>query len=401
MPDIPHYSPDFSSDSFQQDIYSIYRHMLESLPVFSNDEGIVYLTRHAHVCRLLSDKSFKRRPIRQGCSPFTSDQREPTPTEEMINHWMLFMDPPRHDIVRKAFMTMFTAKNISSLEPRIREQVRELIDALPESGPMELVQQLAFPLPVLVIADILGVPKSDQEQFQAWSAILTRALDDATEEGLRRGDSVTSDFRQYFEDLVSNPESLPDYCLVRSLIEDRDCGLTTDELLYGFVLLLWAGQETTKNLISNGILLLSQFPEQQKYLVQQPELVNTAVEEIVRFECPIQKLSRWAHADVQFDDYTVPAGTMVTALVGAANRDETVFDDPDSFDIRRRKSRHIAFGSGFHHCLGALLARTESRIVFQQLAPLLPELTETGHSWRNISAFRSLGELHMDRRAPC
>jgi len=401
MPDIPQHSPDFSSDSFQQDIYSIYRHMLESLPVFSNDEGIVYLTRHAHVSRLISDKSFKRRPLEQGCSPFTSDQREPTPTEEMINHWMLFMDPPRHDIVRKAFMAMFTANNIRSLEPRIRKQVRELIDALPESGQVELVRQLAFPLPVRVIADILGVPKSDQEQFQAWSAVLTRALDDATEEGLRQGDAVTRDFRLYFEDLVSNPEALPDYCLVRSLIEDRDCGLTADELLYGFVLLLWAGHETTKNLISNGILLLSQFPQQQRLLTPQPELVNMAIEEMLRFECPIQKLSRWAHEDVQFDDYTVPAGTMVTALVGAANRDQTIFVDPDGFDITRKKSRHLAFGTGFHHCLGALLARTEGRIVFEELAPLLPELTETSHTWRNISAFRSLGELHMDRRAAC
>lgn len=402
MKHIPHdLTPDFASEDFQEDLYLHYQHYLQETPVFRSNEGVVYLARYSDCVELLSNNSFRRSPPAGGCNPFSGSRRLQTPLEAMISHWMLFMDPPRHDVVRKAFMQPFTAKSIRQLEPMISQQARQLIDALPQQGIVELLENFAFPLPVFVIAEMLGVPQCDVEQFRTWSVQLTIALDAGNEEDIRKGAEVSLVLRTYFTDLLRERHAMPQHCLINTLANDPGLNLSADELLYGCVFLLWAGHETTKNLIANGIQILAERPAELVRLQLHPELMESAVEEMLRFDSPVQKVSRWTHEDAVFGDYAVPQGTLVTALIGAANRDAGVFDQPDTFDIRRAKNRHIAFGTGLHHCLGALLARVEARIAFGELVPRLRQLEPVQHQWRTYSAFRSLESLSVQMTQVC
>lgn len=384
-------TPDFSSEAYQRDLYRHYSIYLRETPVFRSDEGIVYLTHYNDCMELLGHDSFRRLPPAGGCSPFSEAQRAQTPFETMISNWMLFMDPPRHDVVRKAFMQPFTAKSVHQYEPLIHRIAGQLLDELPQEGTVEFIQSYAFPLSVLVIADILGVPQRDREQFRSWSILLAKALDTCREEDILKGAEVSLTLRGYFSDLLRERHTLPQNSLLNAVADDGS--LTEDERLYGCVFLLWAGHETTKILISNGILILAERPADLARLQQQPALMESAVEEMLRFESPLQKLSRWAHADFMFGEYFVPQGTLLTALIGAANRDPAVFSPPDEFDMRRTPNRHIAFGPGSHHCLGATLARCEARIALGALVSRLRCLEPVQHRWRTYSAFRSLESL--------
>lgn len=390
-------SPDFASHEFQNNLYQHYRHYLQEKPVFRSDEGILYLTRYDDCVELLSNKKFGRTPPAGGCNPFAATRREPTPLEDMINHWMVFMDPPRHDIVRKTFASAFTTRSIAQTEAFIRRHAKRLLDALPQQGTVDVLHDFAFPLPVLVIIEILGVPLEDAELFNAWSAQLTRALDQCTDESLREGAQVAGELKRYFADMLqSHPKAL-----LQSLGTGQQCPLTADELVYGFVFLLFSGHETTKNLIANGILLLAQHPNCWQLLQDHPEAIDLAVEEMLRFDSPIQKISRWTYEDCLFGDYAVSGGTLITALIGAANRDANLFVDPNTFDVGRKKNRHIAFGTGIHHCLGAMLSRIEGRIAFAELIPRLRKLEPAQYEWRTFSAFRSMDRLSINVEFAC
>lgn len=388
-------NPDFTSKAFQYDLYRHYGSYLKETPVFRSDEGVVYLTRYADCVALLSDDSFRRSPPAGGCNPFSETKREQSPLEAMISHWMLFMDPPRHDVVRKAFMPLLTAKSVRQCEPLIHRITAQLIDELPQDGQIEFLQCFAFPLPIMVIADILGVPQQDVEQFRIWSLQLTLALDAGNEDDINKGAAASLALKDYFSDMLRKRHTLPRHSLLSTLSTGEAGSLTEDELLYGCAFLLWAGHETTKVLLSNGLLTLAVRPVDLADVQKQPELMDSALEEILRFESPIQKISRWAHADFMFGDYLIPQGTLVTTLIGAANRDPAMFSQPNDFDIRRNRNRHIAFGTGIHHCLGAALARSEARIALGALLPRLRQLELVQHEWRTYSAFRSLDSLHV------
>lgn len=397
---LPPHSPRFSSHEYQAMLYEYYKSYLHDTPVFCSEDGSVYVTRYADCLQLLNSPSCKREAPNGG-GPFNPSATPSSALEKMIRHWMVFMDPPRHDLVRKAFASAFLAKPISRMEPMIRARVRQLLELWPATGNVDVIQKLAFPLPVMVIADILGVPEQDGMRFQSWALQLTEALDTADEVSIHRGKDVALELKAYFEHLIAARNKLPEHCLINTVENATDCKLTAEEYVYGYAFLLWAGHETTKNLIANGILTLIQHPAQLAKLQQDPALLESAIEEILRYECPVQKLSRWTHEDVSFGEYLVPAGTLVTALIGAANRDPATFEHPDQLDITRSKNRHIAFGTGIHHCLGALLARTEARIVLGELLPGLQHLTVTDYQWRNFSAFRSLERLNLNVGLSC
>ena len=402
MKNTPHdLTPDFASQQFQHDLYQHYGSYLKSSPVFRSDEGVVYLTRHADCVELLGNDSFRRTPPAGGCNPFSETKREQSPLEVMIGHWMVYMDPPRHDVVRKAFTPFFTAKPLRQLEPIIQRTAAQLVEALPLDGAVEFLESYAFPLPVMVIADILGVPQQDMEQFRIWSLQLTRALDAGNEDDLLQGAAVSLALKDYFSGMLRERHSLPAHSLLRTLTTGDGDSLTEDELLYGCAFLLWAGHETTKNLIASGILILAERPADLAALQQQPELIDGALEEMLRFESPVQKLSRWAHADCMFGDTFVAQGTLLTALIGAANRDPVVFSQPDDFDLQRVRNRHIAFGTGIHHCLGAALSRCEARFALGALLPRLRHLELAQHEWRTYSAFRSMESLHVKIQQAC
>lgn len=389
-------SPDFGPAGIHADLYRHYREFLRDTPVFRSDDGTVYLTRHADVMQLFTDARLRRSPPGGGSNPFSAARRESTPLEAMISHWLVYMDPPRHDDIRAVLNRAFTIKYLDQQTGRIRAIAADLLAALPGQGPAELVGAFAFQLPVQVIAGLLGVPAGDREMFREWSADITRAVDTGGEAELAEGAAASLAFRDYIAGLIDAGRDTPWTGLLGDMITAHDAGLLTrDELIYSFAFLIWAGHETTRNLISNGAVLLADHPQAWATLQSSPAGLDAAVEEMLRYDSPVQKLSRWTHDNVDFGGYRVPKGTLVTGLVGAANRDPTVFSDPDRFIIDRAPNRHLAFGKGIHHCIGASLARLEGRIAFELLLQRYRGLEVTDYRWRPYSAFRSMEYLNV------
>lgn len=390
----PLHDPAFGSEAYQVDLYAHYREYLTERPVFRNSEGVVYVTRHADCTTLLGGKQFKRVPPGGG-SPFGHAHDDPSAIDRMIRHWMIFMDPPRHDIVRKAFALPFAPAAVERLEPFIREKIVSLLEGLPNEGEVELLDSFSFPIPILVVAEILGVPTNDLRLFQQWSAQLTRALDSATPETFEQGTETATALNRYFGDLLKDADKLPEHCLIRMLRDDPEHRLSSEEIISGLIFILLSGHETTKNLISNGLLLLAQHPASLRALRANPAGIATAVEEVLRYDTPTQKFGRWTHEEAEFGGFTIPTGTFMTAMMGAANRDPLVFDEPDRFDITRSPNRHMAFGIGLHRCLGSSLARLEGRLAFEAFLPRVAELAPVEHHWRTFSAFRSMDRLRL------
>lgn len=391
--------PQFSGDDYHDRLYGLFRGFLANTPVFRNDEGNTYICRYADCAHLLSAPEFVRQPA-EGSGTFTRSDT-PSRLEVMIGHWMIFMDPPRHDQMRDAFKTAFNARALKALEPRIREQACQLLAAWQGQSRVEAVQSFASLYPARVIARMLGIPLADVPRFLQWGNELTSAMDTATEDSLRRGEGVAGELADYVGHLIARRSELPSDCLINTvsaLVGER---LSAEEFLHGCAFLLWAGQETTKALLANGLWLLSRHADQREKLQRQPALIADAIEEMLRYETPVQKTSRWTTRAARFGDHEVPAGVMVTALLGAAHRDPACYVQPDRFDITRRGNRHLAFGTGIHHCLGAVLARTEARIAFEELLPRLRRLEYASHAWRPYSSFRSLDYLNLAVELDC
>jgi len=393
-PQIPIFNPKFDTDEFQNNLQRHYREIIKNNPVFMNNEGVVFVTRFEDCFKLLGGKQFKRNAP-QGIGLVSKPDRETSLMEQSVSRWMLLMDQPRHDVVRKAFTLPFMPKAVEALEPFIIKRSQELLRKISLQGEVELLKSFSYQLPVMVIAEILGVPPDDMDLFYQWSAKLTAAIDSLTHEGMQTGTEVITQMTEYFDGLLARAETLPPHSLIRMLHNDP-MELTAAELNSGLIFLLWSGHETTKNLIANGIQLMAEHPDMYKELRQKPELITPMVEEILRFDSPVQKLSRWVHEDAVFGNFTIPAGTMMTALVGAAHQDEKVFKDPGSFNIHRDDNRHIAFGVGLHRCMGSTLARLEGQVAFKAFVSLVKEVRPVRHRWRTLSAFRSLDELVVE-----
>jgi pimeloyl-[acyl-carrier protein] synthase len=389
-----------TSSAYPDELYAHYRQLRRDVPVLCNEQGVVYLSRYEDCLRLLSDPAF-RRTAADSALPFSGAEQRPGVLESMISDWMVFMDPPDHGRVRKAFAAAFTSRAVKPLEPFVREQVRDLLGRWPADGRLEVVNEFAFLLPVQVISVMLGVPLADVPRIHAWAMGLTTALDSGTPDALGEGEGVAQEMADYFRGLIARRGELPGDCLINRLAVTVGESLSEDELLYGCMFLLWAGHETTKNWLASGLLLLAQHPQQLARLQAQPELLDRALEEMLRLESPLQKLSRWSTEDTEFAGCKVPAGTLITALIGAAHRDPAVFADPDRFDIARSKNPHIAFGAGIHHCLGIWLARLEARAAFSELLTRVRRLEVVDYRWRDISAFRSLELLEIKVELTC
>ena len=291
----------------------------------------------------------------------------------------LFMDPPDHTRLRGLVSKAFTARTIERLRPRVRAVMNELIERVKDRGKLELVEDVAYPLPVTIISEMLGVPMEDHEVFKEWSKELARSLDPEPfipQDVLRRREQAANDFRAYFDDLIDQRRSNPGDDLLSGLIvaEEKGDTLTKDELLSTCILLLIAGHETTVNLIANGVLALLRNPKEFEKLKEDRTLAKTAVEETLRYDPPVLFTARVAMTDIEAEDITVSKGEQVILLLGAANRDPDVFDDPHEFDIARSRNPHLAFGMGIHFCIGAPLARVEGQIAFDLLAERLPNM---------------------------
>ncbi len=332
------------------------------------------LSPHAAVTALLRDPRFGHD---------NAGHVDPGVAMEPIFQWltrtMLFLDPPSHTRMRGLVIRAFTARRMETLRPRIEQIVDELIDAALPRGGMDLVQDFAYRLPVIVICDMLGVPQADRGYFLRESRIRGRVLDPVplTREEFDEANASIAELDEYFTKLFAYRRENPGEDLTTALLVAREADdqLTDEEVLSNIGLLFGAGHETTSNLIGNGMLALHRNPEQLRRLQQDPSLIPNAVEELLRWDSPVQLTGRRALEDVTILDQEIARGEEVIVLLGGANHDPAAFEgDPDVLDVGRPGVRPISFGGGIHHCLGAQLARIEGEVAFGKLLRRLPEM---------------------------
>jgi cytochrome P450 len=267
----------------------------------------------------------------------------------------------------------FTPRSIAGIETRVRELARELLAPLANGEPFDIVADFAGPLPTIVIAELLGVPSEDADQFRVWSEVVA-----GTDVRLRADPEASRryglELRRYLADQVDRRKDEPTDDLIGRMVEANQEQLMSDaEVVAACVLLLVAGNETTMRLITNMTLALGRFPEQRELLVADPELITPGVEETLRYDSPVQMLFRASKQATTIGDVEIPKGEFVLTMLAAANRDPDVFDHADQYDVTREENMHVAFGHGIHYCLGAPLARRETRVAFEELLQIAPE----------------------------
>ncbi len=280
---------------------------------------------------------------------------------------LLDLDPPEHTRLRALVSKAFTPKAVAMLRTHIEETTAHLLDAVPGTGRFDLIAALAYPLPVTIIAEMLGVRPRDRDRFEEWSNVLALTVDPLLSRGqVDRIRNAAEEAYAYFETIIDERRRRPREDLVSALLAAEEEGdrLTHEEMLSAMLLILMAGFETTRNLIGNGMLALLRNPHQMQRLRSDPELLDSAIDELLRYDSPGQLNGRCAREDAELGGKRIRAGDVVISVIGAANRDPEVFDDPDTLDIGRREKSHLSFGRGVHYCLGAALAVMEARIAF-------------------------------------
>jgi cytochrome P450 len=289
---------------------------------------------------------------------------------------LIFTDPPDHTKLRNLVNRGFTPKIVADLEPRIRQITEDLIDSVVERGELELIRDFAIPLPVTIIAELLGVGPAHNKDFKRWSDwIITDFMGEIPQDVHEAYENDMEEFKNFFDRAVEERREHPTNDLIGVLVRaGAEDALSAEEVLAFIVLLLVAGNETTTNLIGNAIIALLAHPHQLKMLQEDASLIPNAVEEALRYDAPVQFLFRRAAKTVELSGTTIPEGSLCTVLFGSANRDERRYADSERFDITRDASGHVAFGHGIHFCLGAPLARLEGRIALEALLRRLPDL---------------------------
>ncbi len=316
--------------------------------------------------------------------------------------WLLFIDPPDHTRMRKLVSQAFTPRVVEDLRPAIQEIVDSLIAAFSDSEETDLIAGLAGPLPVIVIARMLGLPEGDHVQLKDWAETMFRVVDQLhTLEAFEEMESVARKFAAYFREILAQRQGQPPRTdLIGALQSAQDEGeqLTENEIISFCMLLFSAGEETTLNLIGNGVHAILSHPDQRNRLLDRlddPGFIESTVEELLRFDSPVQMISRVAAADIQLGGKELRRGDRVVACLAAANRDPERFANPDRLDLARPNNRHLAFGAGIHHCVGAPLARAEGQIAIRSLFRTFPEMALLPNeiSFRPNHALRGLSRL--------
>ncbi|MGH7962204.1 MAG: cytochrome P450, partial [Candidatus Binatia bacterium] len=308
---------------------------------------------------------------------------------------MISMDPPSHTRLRKLVNRAFTPRRVASLETHLRAVTQQLLEPMGTGGTCDLVRDLAVPLPVIAIAELLGVPPERRHDFRRWTDAIVRAANGAavTEEERPEIRQLFVEFRAYFQAAITAYRQTPSDNLLSDLVraEEEQQTLTGEEILSLAVLLLLGGSETTTNLIGSAVLALLDHPQMLATVRANPALTPNVLEETLRYEAPIQWFPRQAMQEVHIAGTTVPAGTMLMALYGSANHDEGKFPDPERFDILRNPEGHLTFGFGIHFCLGAQLARLEARVALEGLLRRFPHLARTGERITRVESIIARG----------
>jgi len=382
---------------FVADPYPTYHRLRAEDPVHQSPLGFWVLTRYEDVVASLRDPRMVKEPIAAFVAARFGLAAPPTG----MGLSMLDRDPPDHTRLRGLVSKAFTPRVIEQLRPHIQQIVDGLLDKVEGKPGMDLIEQFAYPLPVIVICEMLGVPVADHERFKGWGLDIARGLDaimlppdsPVAERSMHARHALAA----YFRELIAARRAAPRDDMLSGLIAAEEAGdkLSEDELLATCILLLVAGHETTVNLIGNGSLALLRHPDQRKRLQDDPGLITTAVEELLRFDGPVQRTARIPSEDVVIGGRTIGKGEMVMPFIGAADRDPAQFPDPDRLDLGRTDNRHIAFGWGIHFCIGAPLARVEGQIAINTLLRRKPKLalaTETPE-YRQSLTLRGLSHL--------
>jgi cytochrome P450 PksS len=370
---------DIASPVFKANPHPFYTRLRNDAPVYQmtlSDKRTAWLvSRYDDVAALLKDERFVK-DKRAALSPAQLARQPWVPSMvRSIERNMLDLDPPDHTRLRALVQKAFTPRLIENLRDRISLLTNELLDAVEANGRMDLIRAYALPLPMTIIAEMLGVPPRDRNRFHRWSSNIVTTV--PTTWGMMKALPSLLAFLRYIRQLVKARRVTPHDDLVSALVQAREAGdhFSEDELLSMVALLLIAGHETTVNLIGNGMLALLEHPDQMERLRNDPGLIKPAVEELLRYDGPLETATeRYANEDVTILGTTIPRGEMVFAVLASANRDERQFERPDELDLTREPNRHLAFGLGTHYCLGAPLARLEGQIAINTLLRRLPDL---------------------------
>lgn len=384
---------------FHADPYPAYHRLRELDPVHQTPLGLWVLTRYDDVLMALRDARFGR----EGFAPLLEAVYGSPGDTSTLPRSMLFQDPPDHTRLRGLVNKAFTPRVIEGMRSHIQGIVDRLLDRVEDKGSMDLIEDLAYPLPVTVICEMLGVPVEDHPAIRQWSADVARSLDAiglaTNNEVIERGRAGRRALAEYFRRLVPERRRQPRHDLLSALIAAEEQGdkLSEGELISTCILLFIAGHETTVNLIGNGMLALLRHPDQLRLLREDPALIPSAIEELLRYDSPVQRTARVSSERVEVGGRTIDKGAMVVAAVGAANRDPAHFSDPDRLDVTRRDNRHLSFGFGIHFCLGAPLARVEGQVAIGTLLRRRPriELATATPEWRESSTLRGLKALPL------
>ncbi|WP_405571445.1 cytochrome P450 [Streptomyces sp. NBC_01167] len=392
-------SPDFVADPY---------------PVFDRlrDAGRVHwfeptrqwlVPHHADVSALLRDRRLGRTYLHR----FTHEEfgRTPPPASHepfttLNDNGLLDLEAPDHTRIRRLVTKAFTPRTVAALEPTVRRLAAELVGALKKAGGGDLLAEVAEPLPVAVIAEMLGIPESDRGQLRPWSADICGMYElNPTQEAAARAVRASREFSGYLRELIAQRRKAPGEDLISALIAAYDEGdrLNEQEMVSTCVLLLNAGHEATVNTTANGWWTLLRHPEQLAALRADHGLLSTAVEELMRYDTPLQLFERWVLDDIEIDGTVIPRGAELALLFGSANRDPARFTDPGTLDLAREDNPHVSFGAGIHYCLGAPLARIELMASFGELLREAPAMRLAAEpQWQGGFVIRGLRELRVE-----
>ncbi len=379
--------------------YPLYKKYREEHPTHFIEPGVWTFTRYDDILAVLRDDRFSNDPRNSLFREFSSDDPNAvSPFEQMAGLVLLFTDPPDHTRMRNLVNKAFTRRTVEALRPHIQEIVGDLLDDVGSEG-MDVVADFAYPLPALVICELMGVPVEDRDLFKGLSGDVAPILDPVLPpDKMQKAIGALSQFIVYFAGLIEKRRADPKDDLLSALIAAEEGGdrLTTEELFALCVLVFIAGHETTQSLIGNGLLALLRNRDQFQMLRDDNSLMRNAIEELLRYDSPVQLTARTALEDIDVAGVTVKKGQQVVTLLGAGNRDPEQFADPDTLNITRDKPQVVSFGAGVHFCLGAPLARLEAQIAFTELLRRFPNMRLDGEpEWRNTLTLHGMNSMKV------
>jgi cytochrome P450 len=390
------------SPAFRADPYPLYARLREVTPATATPLGSVIVTRYEPVDRVLRSSGYRSpRGYREPDDPAGPARFDPAGAlTRHRRHQILFQSGETHARLRRLITKVFTPRAVRELAPRVEAIVDQLLAPALERGAMEVIDDLAFPLPSIVICELLGVPPADRDRNRAWASATAPTLDPVcSPEQLATAERAMSEWDDYMHAFVADRRAHPGSALIDAMlaVEDEGSQLSEDEVVANATFLFAAGHETTTNLIGNGLLALLRHPEQLAALQRDPSGIENAIEELLRYDSPVQFAARVALESTAIEGAAVEPGVVVMLALGSANRDPRRYDRPDQLDVRRADVKPLSFGGGPHYCIGAALARLEGRIALAGLLSRARSIELAGDriAWRPTLTLRGLERLDL------